>query len=96
MGNLLEKIIKERSAGESDNLDATKIVNSLFSELLDREKDILSRRKSIQTTTQSVTMNMENAEEKASEIFGPHLRALSGVVPYKRFVGGHHAACLRG
>ena len=31
------------------------------------KKDILSRRKSIQTTTQSVTMNMENAEEKASE-----------------------------
>ena len=44
MDNLLEKIIKEGNSGESNNLDATKIVNSLFSELLDREKDILSRR----------------------------------------------------
>lgn len=44
MGNLLEKIIKEKNTKQSDNLDATKIVNSLFSELLDREKDILSRR----------------------------------------------------
>lgn len=44
MDNLLEKIIKEKNGEESGNLDATKIVNSLFSELLDREKDILSRR----------------------------------------------------
>jgi len=44
MENLLEKIIKEHSPEEFNNLDATKIVESLFSELLDREKDILSRR----------------------------------------------------
>ncbi|MHB8903490.1 MAG: winged helix-turn-helix domain-containing protein [Patescibacteria group bacterium] len=44
MNNLLEKIVKERNTEESNSLDATKIVNSLFSELLDREKDILSRR----------------------------------------------------
>lgn len=44
MANLLEKITKEQNSGELNNLDATKIVNSLFSELLDREKDILSRR----------------------------------------------------
>lgn len=44
MDNLLEKIIKENNSEEFNNLDATKIVNSLFAELLDREKDILSRR----------------------------------------------------
>jgi len=44
MENLLEKIIKEHNIEEFNNLDATKIVGSLFSELLDREKDILSRR----------------------------------------------------
>lgn len=44
MNNLLEKIVKEQNTEEFNNLDATKIVNSLFSELLDREKDILSRR----------------------------------------------------
>jgi hypothetical protein len=44
MASLLETILKEKNTEESNNLDATKIVNSLFSELLDREKDILSRR----------------------------------------------------
>ncbi len=44
MENLLEKIIKEEKSEELARLDAINIVNSLFSELLDREKDILSRR----------------------------------------------------
>lgn len=41
---LLEKIIKEERNEEMVRLDAISIVNSLFSELLDRERDILSRR----------------------------------------------------
>jgi len=41
---LLEKIIKEERNEEMARLDAINIVNSLFSELLDRERDILSRR----------------------------------------------------
>ncbi len=44
MENLLEKIIKEEKTEELARLDAINIVNSLFSELLDREKDILTRR----------------------------------------------------
>jgi len=44
MDNLLEKILKKQNSEESNNLDATKIVNSLFLELLDRERDVLSRR----------------------------------------------------
>src|SRR5574344_469865 len=44
MENLLEKIIIDKKSEELARLDAIKIVNSLFSELLDREKDILSRR----------------------------------------------------
>jgi len=42
--NLLETIIKEKKSEELSRLDAINIVNSLFSDLLDREKDILSRR----------------------------------------------------
>ncbi|NCN22235.1 hypothetical protein GW758_01765 [Candidatus Falkowbacteria bacterium] len=41
---LLEKIIKEERNEEMARLDAVSIVNSLFSELLERERDILSRR----------------------------------------------------
>lgn len=41
---MLEKVIKEERNEEMAKLDGVKIVNSLFSELLDREKDILSRR----------------------------------------------------
>lgn len=41
---LLERIIKEEKNEEIARLDAINIVNSLFSDLLDREKDILSRR----------------------------------------------------
>jgi hypothetical protein len=44
MENLLEKMIKDKKSEELTRLDAIGIVNSLFSELLDREKDILSRR----------------------------------------------------
>lgn len=44
MENLLEKMIKEEKSEELARLDAINIVNSLFAELLDREKDILSRR----------------------------------------------------
>ena len=44
MANLLEKMIQEKKAEELTRLDAISIVDSLFSELLDRERDILSRR----------------------------------------------------
>lgn len=44
MENLLEKMIKEEKFEELARLDAIEIVNSLFSDLLEREKDILSRR----------------------------------------------------
>ena len=42
--SMLEKVIKEERNEEIAKLDGVKIVDSLFSELLDREKDILSRR----------------------------------------------------
>lgn len=44
MENFLETMIKEEKSEELARLDAISIVNSLFAELLDREKDILSRR----------------------------------------------------
>jgi len=44
MENLLEKLIKEEKSEELARLDAINIVESLFAELLDREKDILTRR----------------------------------------------------
>ncbi len=44
MENLLEKIIKEEKSEELGRLDAMNIVNSLFSELLERERDVLTRR----------------------------------------------------
>jgi len=44
MENLLEKMIQDEKSEELARLDAINIVNSLFAELLDREKDILSRR----------------------------------------------------
>jgi hypothetical protein len=44
MDNLLEKIIKEAKSEELGRLDALNIVNSLFAELLERERDVLNRR----------------------------------------------------
>lgn len=44
MDNLLETMINEKKAQELARLNAINIVDSLFAELLDREKDILSRR----------------------------------------------------
>jgi len=44
MDNLLETMIKEKRSEEFGRLNAINIVDALFSELPDREKDILSRR----------------------------------------------------
>jgi len=44
MDNLLEKIITNKKAEEIGKLNAIKIVNSLFDDLLDRERDVLTRR----------------------------------------------------
>ena len=44
MENVLEQLVKEQRNEELVRLDAVAIVNGLFSELLDRESDILSRR----------------------------------------------------
>jgi len=44
MENVLEQMVKEEKSEELARLDAINIVNNLFSELLDRERDVLSRR----------------------------------------------------
>jgi len=44
MENLLEKIIKEEKTEEINRLNAITIVGNLFADLMDREKDIISRR----------------------------------------------------
>lgn len=44
MENLLEKIISNKKAEELSKLNAIKLVNGLFDELLERERDILTRR----------------------------------------------------
>lgn len=44
MENVLEQMVKEEKGEELARLNAITIVNNLFSELLDRERDVLSRR----------------------------------------------------
>jgi hypothetical protein len=44
MENLLQSVIKDRKAEEAAKLNAVKVVERLFNELLDRERDILVRR----------------------------------------------------
>lgn len=44
MENILEKIVQEKRAEELSKLNAIQVVNGLFSDLMDREKDILTRR----------------------------------------------------
>jgi len=43
-GNLLATFVKEKKAEELSRLDGIKLVDSLFADLLDREKDVLFRR----------------------------------------------------
>ena len=43
MANILEKIVQKRNE-ESSRLDVIGVVSNLFSELMDREKDVLMRR----------------------------------------------------
>lgn len=44
MENILEQLVTEEKKGELARLDAIKIVNDLFSDLLERERDVLTRR----------------------------------------------------
>ncbi len=44
MENLLESIVRDRRSEELAKLNAIQIVNGLFSDLMDRERDILTRR----------------------------------------------------
>lgn len=44
MENILEQMVKEEKRDEITHLNAVNIVNNLFSELLERERDVLSRR----------------------------------------------------
>ncbi|MFA4942542.1 MAG: sigma factor-like helix-turn-helix DNA-binding protein [Patescibacteria group bacterium] len=44
MENILEQIVKNKKVEETNKLDAVKIVNSLFGDLMDRERDVLTRR----------------------------------------------------
>lgn len=44
MDNILEKIVQEKKSEELAKLNAIQVLNSLFTELMDREKDILTRR----------------------------------------------------
>lgn len=44
MENILEQLVTEEKRGELARLDAIKIVNDLFSDLLERERDVLTRR----------------------------------------------------
>lgn len=44
MDNILEKIVQEKCAEELAKLNAIQLVNSLFSDLMERERDILTRR----------------------------------------------------
>ena len=44
MENVLERMVKEEKSEELARLDAVTIVNNLFSDLLERERDVLSRR----------------------------------------------------
>lgn len=43
-GNILAKIVKDRREDELKKLNAVKVVNELFESLMERERDILSRR----------------------------------------------------
>ena len=44
MENLLESIAQEKRSEELAKLNAIQIVNSIFSDLMERERDILTRR----------------------------------------------------
>ena len=44
MDNFLENIVREKRNEELVKLNAIQIVNSLFADLMDRERDILTRR----------------------------------------------------
>jgi len=80
MENLLEKIISNKKAEELSKLNAIKLVNGLFDELLERERDVLTRRFALQggeaETLEQIGKLHKLTRERVRQIEASSLRKL--------------------
>ncbi len=81
MKNLLETIINEKKTQELAHLNAINIVDSLFSDLYDREKDILSRRFGLQgqkgETLEKIGGSHQLTRERVRQIEGASIKKIN-------------------
>lgn len=65
--SILEQIINNQKAEDVDNLDAIEIIDNLFAELSDREKDVLIRRYGLHTSKKETLESIGNAHNLTRE-----------------------------
>ncbi len=65
--SILEQIISNQKAEEVENLDAVEIINNLFTELSERERDVLIRRYGLHSTKKETLENIGKAHSLTRE-----------------------------
>lgn len=99
MENILEKIIKEQKTEEISRLDAIKIAGGLFSELMDREKDILVRRFGLQggkgETLEKIGGLHKLTRERVRQIEAASIRKIKKLESLEQYISGLKNAVYR-
>lgn len=92
MENILEKIIKEEKTEEINRLDAINIVDSLFSKLMDREKDVLSRRFGLKgergETLEKIGKLHKLTRERVRQIESASIKKIKKLDKLEDYIGG--------
>lgn len=92
MANILETIVKEQKTEEMSRLDAIKISNDLFSELMDREKDILVRRFGLKggkgETLEKIGSLHKLTRERVRQIEAASIRKIKKLETLEQYISG--------
>lgn len=99
MENILERIIVEEKGEEITRLDAMKIVNGLFSELMERERDVLSRRFGLQgdkaETLEKIGSLHKLTRERVRQIESASIRKIKKLDSLEQYISGLKYAVRR-
>ncbi|MCU0680275.1 MAG: hypothetical protein MUF50_03180, partial [Planctomycetes bacterium] len=89
---LLEKIIKEKKTEELARLNAITIVDKLFAELMDREKDVLSRRFGLygndKHTLEEIGTIHKLTRERVRQIEAASIKKLKKIEKLEEYISG--------
>ncbi len=99
MENILERIITTEKTEEANRLDSMKIVNGLFSELMERERDVLSRRFGLHgekgETLEKIGGLHKLTRERVRQIESASIRKIKKLESLEQYISGLKHAVRR-